>query len=109
MPLTSSWRPTPSQRLITTEMGRVLPGVKDGTVKLADAIDSIEQATQQQFVQNVQRYNRRNGMIPATEACNGTLLVALQQRPLLGRRPALLLKGRTRPPEINRAGASPCT
>ena len=61
----------PSQRLITTEMGRILPGVKDGTVKLSDAIDSIEQATQQQFVHNVQRNNRRNGMIPATEACNG--------------------------------------
>ncbi|WP_338669593.1 hypothetical protein [Pseudodesulfovibrio methanolicus] len=61
----------PSQRFITTEMSRVLPGVKDGTVKLSDAIDSIEQATQHQFVQNVLRYNNRNGMIPATETCNG--------------------------------------
>jgi len=61
----------PSQRLITTEMGRVLPGVKDGSVKLSDAIDAIEKETQHQFVQNVARYNKRNGMIPATEACNG--------------------------------------
>ena len=61
----------PSQRLITTEMSRVLPGVEDGTVSLADAIDAIEQTTQQQFVQNVLYNNRRNGMVPATEACNG--------------------------------------
>jgi tetratricopeptide (TPR) repeat protein len=61
----------PSQRLITSEMSRVLPGVEDGSVQLSDAIDAIEQATQNQFVQNVLRYNRRNGMIPATEACNG--------------------------------------
>jgi tetratricopeptide (TPR) repeat protein len=61
----------PSQRFITMEMDRVLPGVKDGTVKLSDAIDAIEQATQQQFVQNVQRHNNRSGMVPSTEACNG--------------------------------------
>jgi tetratricopeptide (TPR) repeat protein len=60
-----------SQRFITTEMSRVLPGVKDGTAKLSDAIDAIERETQHQFVQNVLQYNRRNGMIPATEACNG--------------------------------------
>jgi tetratricopeptide (TPR) repeat protein len=62
----------PSQRLITSEMSRVLPGVENGTVKLSDAIDSIERATQQQFVQNVQRYNNRNGMIPATATCDGS-------------------------------------
>ncbi|WP_319581805.1 tetratricopeptide repeat protein [uncultured Pseudodesulfovibrio sp.] len=61
----------PSQRMISSEMARVLPGVQKGTIKLADAIDAIEQATQQQFVQNVQRYNNRNGMMPATNACNG--------------------------------------
>jgi tetratricopeptide (TPR) repeat protein len=61
----------PSQRLITTEMGRVLPGVKDGSVKLSDAIDSIQRETQHQFVENVLRYNKRNGMVPAYEACNG--------------------------------------
>ncbi|MGE4424258.1 MAG: hypothetical protein AB7D39_18305 [Pseudodesulfovibrio sp.] len=62
----------PSQRFITTEMSRVLPGVRDGSIKLSDAIDSIERETQHQFVQNVLRYNNRNGMIPATEACNGS-------------------------------------
>ncbi|MEZ7198792.1 tetratricopeptide repeat protein [Pseudodesulfovibrio karagichevae] len=62
----------PSQRFITSEMSRVLPGVKDGSIKLSDAIDAIERETQHQFVQNVLRYNNRNGMIPASEACNGS-------------------------------------
>lgn len=61
----------PSQRYITTEMAKVLPGVKDGSVKLADAIDGIERETQRQFVNNVNRYNHLNGTIPASEACSG--------------------------------------
>ncbi|OIQ50757.1 hypothetical protein BerOc1_02699 [Pseudodesulfovibrio hydrargyri] len=62
----------PSQRMITAEMARVLPGVQNGTVKLSDAIDAIEKETQQQFVQNVLRYNSRNGTVPSLEACNGS-------------------------------------
>ncbi|EGB16220.1 hypothetical protein DND132_3017 [Pseudodesulfovibrio mercurii] len=60
-----------SQRLITSEMARVLPGVKQGTIALKDAIDAIEKETQHQFVENVARYNGRPGLIPATDACGG--------------------------------------
>lgn len=59
-----------SQRYITTEMSKVLPGVENGTIKLADAIDAIEKETQHQFVDNVNRYDRLN-TAPAPEACNG--------------------------------------
>ena len=62
----------PSQRLITTAMSKVLPGVKDGSVTLSDAMDAIESETQHQFVENIQRYNRRNGISPTTDACNGS-------------------------------------
>lgn len=61
----------PSQRYITTQMSKVLPGVKDGSVPLADAIASIEKETQHQFVENVARYNGRDNVIPSTDSCNG--------------------------------------
>jgi len=60
----------PSQRLITSEMSRVLPGVKDGSIKLSDAMDAIEKETQHQFVQNVSRYGGGSGVVPGMEACN---------------------------------------
>ena len=61
----------PSQRYITTQMAKVLPGVKNGSIALADAIASIEKETQRQFVENVARYNGRNSVGPITDACNG--------------------------------------
>lgn len=61
----------PSQRYITTEMTRDLPALTGGSLSLADFLDAMDGQTQRQFVENVNRYDKRAGVIPATESCDG--------------------------------------
>ena len=61
----------PSQRYITTELSKDLPALTGGTMSLADFLDAMDSQVQRQFVDNVTSYNKRPGMIPATESCDG--------------------------------------
>lgn len=61
----------PSQRYITTELSKDQPAMTGGTLSLSDFLDAMDAQTQQQFVVNVNRYDKRSGVIPATEGCDG--------------------------------------
>jgi tetratricopeptide (TPR) repeat protein len=60
-----------SQRFITNEVVSQMPGMKDGSVPLANGMELIEQSVQRQIVDNVVKTkNRRAGPIPK-EQCSG--------------------------------------
>lgn len=70
-----------SQRLITAEVSKVLPGVKDGSMSPADAAAAIDKETQHQFVVNITRYDQRRGVSSSTESCDGSYWWRMNSRP----------------------------